>query len=108
MPWKGSRPDAENPEWTAKEIRAARPLVEAHPEVVEAMLRYRGQRGPQKAPTKEMISLRVDRDVVEAFRKMGRGWQTRANDALREYARNNRRRAPSSKKRKTAKRAHQG
>src|SRR5687767_6500022 len=79
-----SRPDDENPEWTAKEIREARPLLEVLPkEVVDAIRRSRGQRGPQKAPTKELISLRLDQDVVAALRATGFGWQTRANDALR-------------------------
>ena len=82
-----SRPDAENPEWTAEEIRKARPLMETLPkEAVEAIRRYRGQRGPQKSPTKELVSLRVDRDVVDAYRATGPGWQTRANAALRAYA----------------------
>jgi uncharacterized protein (DUF4415 family) len=82
-----SRPDAENPEWTAEEIRQARPLMEMLPkETVETIRRYRGQRGPQKRPTKELVSLRVDREVVEAYRATGAGWQTRANDALRAYA----------------------
>lgn len=82
-----SRPDAENPEWTEEDFRRARAAVEVLPkEVFEAIRRYRGQRGPQKAPTKELISLRVDRDIVDAFRATGRGWQTRANDALRAYA----------------------
>lgn len=81
-----SRPDAENPEWTAEEMRRARPLMEVLPkEVVEAIRRYRGQRGPQKSPTKELISLRIDRDVAAAYRATGPGWQTRANDALRAY-----------------------
>ena len=79
-----SRPDAENPEWTAEDFRRARPISE-FPELLEAMRRYRGQRGKQKAPTKELISLRVDRDVVEAYRATGRGWQTRANEALRAH-----------------------
>ena len=82
-----SRPDDENPEWTVEDFRRARPALEVLPkEVVEAIQRYRGQRGPQKAPVKALISLRVDRDVVEALRATGPGWQTRANDALREYA----------------------
>ena len=46
-----SRPDAENPEWTAEEIRQARPLMEMLPkQAVEAIRRYRGQRGPQPCP----------------------------------------------------------
>jgi uncharacterized protein (DUF4415 family) len=44
----------------------------------------RGERGPQKAPTKLSITLRLDRDVIERFRAAGPGWQTRLNDALRE------------------------
>jgi uncharacterized protein (DUF4415 family) len=82
-----SRPDAENPEWTEEDFRRSRPALEVLPkEVVLAIRRYRGQRGPQKSPTKELISLRVDREVVAAFRATGRGWQTRANEALRAYA----------------------
>ena len=82
-----SRPDAENPEWTEEDFRRARPALEVLPrEAVEAIRRYRGQRGPQKSPTKELISLRVDRDVAAAYRATGPGWQTRANEALRAYA----------------------
>lgn len=82
-----SRPDAENPEWTVKDFRRARPLADRLPaETMEALRRYQGQRGPQKSPTKVLISLRVDRDVVEAYRATGAGWQTRANEALRMYA----------------------
>lgn len=81
-----SRPDDENPEWTVEEIRNARPLKEVLPALYEEMRRYQGQRGLQKKPTKELISLRVDRDVAEALRSSGQGWQTRANGALRAYA----------------------
>lgn len=82
-----SRPDAENPEWTAEEVRQARPLMDVLPKgTAEAVRRYRGQRGPQKSPTKELVSLRVDRDIVAAFRATGSGWQRRANEALRVYA----------------------
>jgi uncharacterized protein (DUF4415 family) len=81
-----SRPDGTNPEWTAEDFRNARPLMEALPkETVAAIHRMRGQRGPQKSPTKALISLRIDRDVLSALRATGLGWQTRANDALRAY-----------------------
>jgi uncharacterized protein (DUF4415 family) len=81
------RPDGENPEWTDEDFSRARPALEVLPSnVVEAIQRYRGQRGAQKAPTKELISLRVDRDVLAAYRASGPGWQARANDALRSYA----------------------
>jgi len=81
-----SHPDSENPEWTPDELRQARPLMDALPkQTAAAIRRYRGQRGPQKSPTKELISLRVDRDVVAAYRARGSGWQQQANDALRAY-----------------------
>lgn len=81
-----SRPDPENPEWSSTEIRDAQPLMSALPsETAAAVRRYRGQRGPQQRPTKELISLRVDRDVVAAYRATGAGWQTRANEALKAY-----------------------
>ena len=83
-----SRPDVENPEWTPEEVQKARPLMEALPkETAAAARRYRGQRGPQKSPTKELVSLRIDRDVVAAYRATGPGWQKRAGEALRLYAR---------------------
>jgi uncharacterized protein (DUF4415 family) len=79
-----SRPDETNPEWTAEDFRNARPLLEVLPkEVVNAIKRFRGQRGPQKEPTKELISLRLDREVLAALRATGLGWQTRVNDTLR-------------------------
>ncbi len=40
-------------------------------------------RGPQKAPTKVLTTLRLDADVLEYFRSTGPGFQTRINEALR-------------------------
>lgn len=71
----------DNPEWTEDDFRRARPMSEAFPDIVEALRRARG---PQKAPTKQLISLRLDRDVIARFRATGPGWQGRMNDALRE------------------------
>jgi uncharacterized protein (DUF4415 family) len=106
-----SRPDDENPEWTREDFRLARPLVEVLPaETIAAWRRYQGQRGPQKAPTKQLVSLRIDRDLADALRASGQGWQTRANAALRAYAEKSglvreRRPAFSRKKRPRAARA---
>jgi uncharacterized protein (DUF4415 family) len=33
--------------------------------------------------TKELVTLRIDRDILDHFRAGGPGWQTRLNDALR-------------------------
>jgi uncharacterized protein (DUF4415 family) len=61
-----------------------RPASEVMPDIVEA---YRRSRGLQKAPTKQLISLRLDRDVITHFRARGPGWQRRINAALRKPAR---------------------
>jgi uncharacterized protein (DUF4415 family) len=34
---------------------------------------------------KEMVSLRIDRDVLDHFQAEGPGWQDRINDALRTF-----------------------
>ena len=44
----------------------------------------RRTRGKQQKPTKVLVSLRLERDVVERLRASGRGWQSRANDMLRK------------------------
>jgi uncharacterized protein (DUF4415 family) len=44
-----------------------------------------GVRGPQKAPTKERITIRLSPDVVRRFRATGDGWQTRVDAALQEW-----------------------
>ncbi|HVC47436.1 MAG TPA: BrnA antitoxin family protein [Terracidiphilus sp.] len=42
----------------------------------------RGQRGPQKAPTKKLVSLRLSPEVVDHFKATGPGWQTRIDTTL--------------------------
>jgi uncharacterized protein (DUF4415 family) len=44
----------------------------------------RGERGPQKAPTKKLVSLRLSPEVIEHFKATGPGWQTRIDGALLE------------------------
>ena len=41
----------------------------------------RGKRGPQKAPTKKLVSLRFSPEVIEHFKATGPGWQTRIDGA---------------------------
>ena len=45
----------------------------------------RGQRGPQKNPRKTATAIRLSPEVMEFFKASGRGWQTRIDEALREY-----------------------
>lgn len=41
---------------------------------------------PPSAEPKQPVSLRLDRDVVDWFKRQGDGWQTRINDELRKVA----------------------
>ena len=34
---------------------------------------------------KQLLSIRYDVDVIASFKATGKGWQTRINDALREW-----------------------
>lgn len=40
---------------------------------------------PAGSGKKEQVAIRLDKDVLEAFRATGRGWQTRMNDALKAW-----------------------
>lgn len=55
-----------------------------------AIVRRPGQRGPQKAPTKEMISIRLSREVLDYFRATGDGWQGRIDETLKKAIRRKR------------------
>lgn len=77
----GIAQDPDAPEWTEEDWARARPAIEVAPELVEWSLRRRGR---QKAPTKELVSIRLDPDITAYFRAGGPGWQTRLNDTLRQ------------------------
>lgn len=74
--------DAENPEWTAADFKNAQSASKALP---ASLRRKLGVRGPQKAPTKEQITIRLTREVVDSFRATGEGWQTRIDQALADW-----------------------
>jgi uncharacterized protein (DUF4415 family) len=43
-------------------------------------------KAPSLPGAKELVSLRIDRDVLDHFQEGGPGWQDRINDALRKVA----------------------
>ena len=43
------------------------------------------RRGLKPVPRKVLLTLRVDRDVLDWYRRQGRGYQTRINALLRAY-----------------------
>ncbi len=76
---RGIAADPDNPELTAADIAAMAPALTVFPELRDGVRR----RGQQKAPTREPVMLRLDRDVTAALRRSGPGWQTRAAAILR-------------------------
>lgn len=69
--------------WDGKD-EADRPATEE--ELNAALESYRAKRGrPAGSGTKEQVAIRLDRDVLAAFRASGAGWQTRMNAALRDW-----------------------
>ena len=83
---RGIASDPENPEWTDIDFALARPAKDVLPAWLyqAAVKRYRGQRGPQKKPVKQSVTLRLDPDVLATYRATGPGWQSRINDVLRQ------------------------
>jgi uncharacterized protein (DUF4415 family) len=61
----------------------------ALPEAERRMLQSLRRRGPQRAPRKVPVSIRLSPDVAEALRATGQGWQRRADEVLRLWLTNN-------------------
>jgi len=64
----------------------AMPLTDTEWEAVKPFVRI-GARPPGRPPVtvkRPTLSMRVDADVLAAFRQSGKGWQTRINALLRE------------------------
>lgn len=81
--------DQDAPEATDEWFARARPASEALPNLLGKaaatdMLKPKRGRPPSAAP-KEHVNIRLDADIVQSFRRTGDGWQTRLNNALREW-----------------------
>ncbi len=81
--------DAEAPAATAEWFARARPAKEVlagwvGAEVAKEMLKPKRGR-PASAHPKEHVNIRLDADIVGAFKGDGAGWQTRINHALRDW-----------------------
>ena len=76
--------DPDAPEASDAELAQAKPFTEAFPQFADAVRRARG-RPPVETP-KQQVSLRLDPDVIAAYKRTGKGWQGRINDILRKAA----------------------
>jgi uncharacterized protein (DUF4415 family) len=81
--------DRDTPEATQEWFAKARPASEilgqllGKSNAVEMLKPKRGR--PALAQPKEHVNIRLDADVVGAFKGTGAGWQTRLNNALRDW-----------------------
>lgn len=76
--------DEDNPEWTEADFARAKPASETlGTETAAALVRARGRPSKRPGERKQQVTLRLAPDVLEAARASGRGWQVRAEAALR-------------------------
>lgn len=68
---------------TAEDFKNFRPTSEVLPPELYKALTKLGR--PKKARPKVSTTIRLDQEVLDYFRKSGKGWQTRINDLLREH-----------------------
>src|SRR5246127_2481624 len=59
--------------------------ADAPPWTPEMFARAVARKGLKAVPKKALLSLRIDSDVIEWFRKQGAGYQSRMNALLRAY-----------------------
>ncbi len=76
--------DPDSPELTPKMIRRMRPMREVFPEFVKEIERTRARGRPKLEHPKVQVTLRLDADVVGAFKEEGQGWQGRINEELKK------------------------
>jgi uncharacterized protein (DUF4415 family) len=76
--------EAEDGPYDPNDAEAARTWLERADLVRGGKVVRRGKRGPQKAPTKKLVSLRLSPEVIEHFKADGPGWQTRIERTLLE------------------------
>ena len=75
----------DSPELSDEELAQVRPFAEIFPALAEKMRKAIGGR-PKSEKPKIAVSLRLDPEVIEAFKAAGPGWQSRMNQALRKAA----------------------
>jgi uncharacterized protein (DUF4415 family) len=80
--------DDDNPLLTKEDFKRARPATAVLPALIgetaaNELFNRRGR--PAGEHEKVSTTVRIDKDVLEAFKAEGRGWQTRINQTLRDH-----------------------
>ncbi|MGZ8284593.1 MAG: BrnA antitoxin family protein [Allosphingosinicella sp.] len=78
-----ARIDPDNPEWTEADFAAARGPETLPPALLAAFPDTKPRGGRPSGSDKQIVSIRLDKDVVAKFKAGGPGWRTRINAALR-------------------------
>jgi uncharacterized protein (DUF4415 family) len=78
---KDLRDVSDSSELTKADFATARPFSEVFPDLAGSI---RKGRGPNKSPTKRLVSLRLSPEVIEHFKSTGSGWQSRIDETLRK------------------------
>ncbi|MDB5776413.1 MAG: hypothetical protein JWP38_2546 [Herbaspirillum sp.] len=85
----GIAADPDNPEWSKKDFGRAKSAKEFFDagtySGLVSLKRKPGERGPQKSPVKERVTIRLSEHVLKPFRESGPGWQTRVDAALADW-----------------------
>ena len=85
--------DVNNPEWTRDDFAKAKAPADVLP--AEVLSKFGKHRGPQKAPRKVPVSIRLSPIVVTHFRDQGPGWQARIDAVLTKIVKKEKRPAPT-------------
>jgi uncharacterized protein (DUF4415 family) len=91
----GIAADPDTFELTEEDFARARPAREVLYELLpkaaaEALLAPKKTGRPLGSGKKAAATMRLDKDILETFRATGRGWQTRLNNALRDWLKEHR------------------
>jgi len=72
---------------TDEEFAAFQPISEVDPELLAAYkggtLKKRGR--PKLLHPKKLVSVRLDADILTAYKTIGKGWQAQLNSVLRQH-----------------------
>ncbi|HWL27925.1 MAG TPA: BrnA antitoxin family protein [Burkholderiaceae bacterium] len=68
--------------WDGKD-EDERPLTKQ--EMEAGIAEARARRGRPAGSTKSVTTIRFDKEVIVAFQATGKGWQTRMNNALKDW-----------------------
>ena len=77
--------DPDDLEPTDEELAQAKPFAEVFPDLAESIRRGRGR--PPKPDAKQAVTLRLDPETVERFKRQGPDWRARMSETLKRAAR---------------------